>query len=209
MSDSPQQSQPQQGRGQRGGQQKRNDQQGGGTERPHVLDDETIIVETRPSWTVWFGQLVGAVLILLAGLLVGGQAGSGVVVVIPILLSLFIFGWIWYRRKRIRYVITDRRAMIVTGISSKKTTEIWLRDARSMQTGSTFFERLLGHGTIILSDSTLTRNSLNALGALPFLSALPIFNTGRGLTFAGISNPVRVANVIRKRQSALKSVRDD
>ncbi|ACV11731.1 hypothetical protein Huta_1556 [Halorhabdus utahensis DSM 12940] len=199
MSDSPQQSQ----------QRRDQQQQGDGADRAHVLDDETIIVETRPSWTVWFWQLVGAVLILLAGLLLGGEAGSGVVVVIPVLLSLFIFGWIWYRRKRIRYVVTDRRAMIVTGISSKKTTEIWLEDARSMQTGSSFFERLLGHGTIILSDSTLTRNSLNALGAVPFLSALPIFNAGRGLTFSGISDPVRVANVIRKRQSALKSASSD
>lgn len=170
-----------------------------------MLDDESILVETRPSWTVWVWQILGAVLLVLAGLAAGGQTGSQAVMVGTIVIALLIFAWIWYRRRRVRYVITDRRAMIVTGISAKKTTEIWLQDARSMQTGASFLERLLGHGTIILSEATLTRSSINVLGFLPILGTLPVFNAGRGLTLSGIKEPTRVANIIRKRQSDLKT----
>lgn len=172
--------------------------------RPHVLDDESILVETRPSWTVFVWQILTAILLVLAGIIASGQTGSQGVLVGTVVIALLMFAWIWYRRRRVRYVITDRRAMIVTGISAKKTNEIWLMDARSMQTGASLLERLLGHGTVILSEATLTRSSLNVLGAIPILGTLPIFNAGRGLTFGGIKEPTRVANIIRKRQSALK-----
>lgn len=195
----------QQSRGQQQRRQQGRGQQSGGTDRPHVLSGESILVETRPSWTVWVWQLLGAALLILAGLALGGESGSQVIPVVTILIALIIFASVWYQRRRIRYVVTDRRVMIVTGISAKKTTEIWVQDARSMQTGASFLERMLGHGTIILSESTLTRSSINALSFIPVLSALPIFNAGRGLTLSGIKDHTRVANIIRQRQSELKS----
>ena len=169
-----------------------------------MLDDESILVETRPSWSVWVWQILAAVGLLLVGLVAGGQTGSQFIPVVTIVVALGILAWIWYRRRRIRYVVTDRRAMIVTGISSKKTTEIWLADARSMQTGASLLERLLGHGTVILSEATLTRSSLNTLSVVPILGTLPIFNAGRGLSLSGVKDHRRVANIIRKRQSELK-----
>lgn len=163
-------------------------QSNNGNNRNHILNDEIILIETRPSWTVFVKSLTLAVLILLFGIISSGQGGSGAIIGITALISLMIFIYVWYRRKRIRYVITDRRAMIVVGITSKSTTELWLTKLTSMQTGSSFIERILGHGTIHLSNDTLSGSAFN-----PFAS--------NRMTLGGIKDPVRVANTIRESKS--------
>jgi len=83
-------------------------------------------MDTRPAWTVWMGQLVLAAFLVLGGLFLSqesGAAGLGLV-----FFALVIVGYVWYRRKRVRYVVTDRRVMILTGLSAKGSTETWMED---------------------------------------------------------------------------------
>jgi len=159
-------------------------------------------MDTRPAWTVWMGQLVLAAFLVLGGLFLSQESGAAGLVLV--FFALVIVGYVWYRRKRVRYVVTDRRVMILTGLSAKGSTETWMADIRGMQTGASLIERLLGHGTIIVSEQTLPRSSLNALAFIPLLSALPVFNAGKGLTLSGVSDYPQVANIIRRRQSDRK-----
>jgi hypothetical protein len=163
-----------------------------------LLPNEQIVVDERPAWTNWTLQLVLAGLLLLASLVSGSQEPA---LLIPGLFFAFlIVGYVWYRRRRIRYIVTDYRILVVTGITTQATNEAWLEDIKGMQTGASFFERLLGHGHITVSHEILPRNAgLPGLGlVLPFLQLTP------GLELGGVNDYQKIANLIRKRQAQRK-----
>jgi len=164
-----------------------------------LLPKEKVIVDERPAWTNWIGILVLAVLILVGALVTQEPVVMGAALVVDLLLV----GYVWYQRRRIRYLVTDRRILVVTGISAHATNEAWLEDVRGMQTGASFFERILGHGTITVSESILPRKaSLPGVGLLTGL--IPIALPGAGLTLGGVSDYDKIANLIRKRQAQRK-----
>jgi hypothetical protein len=69
-----------------------------------------------------------------------------------------------------------------------------------MQTGASFFERLLGHGHITVSHDILPRKAgLPGLGLL-----LPFLQPQTGLELGGVSDYQKIANLIRKRQAQRK-----
>jgi uncharacterized membrane protein len=151
-----------------------------------LLDGEEVILDARPAWSAYFKLLLLAGLFFVgSAIALDGSAGLGLGVVG----AGIIVGYVYYLRKRRRYVVTDRRIMILTGISSKATNEAWMVDIIGLQTGSTFLERLLGHGHV-----KATRQ---------------IGNTGYGffggLTFGGINNYEEVAQIIRKQQNQHKT----
>jgi len=58
--------------------------------------------------------------------------------------------------RRIKLTVTNRRVIYEKGILSKKYTEIWLDDIKTVRLEQTFFERLLGCGTVILDSAGST-----------------------------------------------------
>jgi len=157
-----------------------------------LLDGERLIVDARPAWSAWTVQLV----------VVGGLALFGLVALIVDSvvagISLFLFagvllGYVLYQRKRVRYLVTDRRIIVKTGISGQSTNEAWMRDVRGMQTGASFIERLLGHGHITVSTSILPQRSF-----------VPFGGQFAGMTLGGIGDYQEVANVIRQQQQDAK-----
>lgn len=171
-----------QGRGQQNSGQQRQTQRGS----VPLLDGEEVILDARPAWSAYFK------LLLLAGLFFVGSAialDGSAGLILGLVGAGIIVGYVYYLRKRRRYVVTDRRIMILTGISSKATNEAWMVDIIGLQTGSTFLERLLGHGHV-----KATRQ---------------IGNTGYGffggLTFGGIKNYEEVAQIIRQQQNQHKT----
>lgn len=164
-----------------------------------LLPDEKVVVDERPALTNWIGLLVLAGLLLVGALV----TQEPVAMVAALVVDLFLLAYVWYQRRRVRYLVTDRRILVVTGISAQATNEAWLEDVRGMQTGASFLERLLGHGTITVSESILPRKaSLPGAGLLTGL--LPIALPGAGLTLGGISEYDKIANLIRKRQAQRK-----
>ena len=160
-----------------------------------VFPGEEVIIDARPAWSAWAGQLLIAGLVVLFGLISGEQAALGITVVI----GLIILANVWYQRRKVRYVVTDQRILVLTGISSKKTNEAWLDDVKGMQTGASFIERFLGHGHITVSRDILPRGS-----ALPLSTFIPA--TGNGMTLGGIANYEQIASIIRERQAEQKGV---
>jgi len=150
-----------------------------------LLPNEEVLIDARPAWSAWTGTLVVAALILIASLFTGESAAVGLGVVI----SLALVGYVWYQRRKVRYLVTNARVMVVTGITSRKTNEAWLEDVKGMQTGASFIERLLGHGHILISREILPRGSF-LIGHL----------RGQGMKLGGIGNYEEVAQVVRQRQ---------
>jgi len=160
-----------------------------------LLPDEEVLIDARPAWTAWAGHLVLGGLILLAGLLANDQN----VLVVSILAAGALAGYVWYQRRKVRYVITDLRVMVLTGITSKKTNEAWMEDVKGMQTGASWVERLLGHGHITVSREILPRGSLLPQSAMVGIG-------GKGMTLGGITNYEQIANTIRQRQAEQKGL---
>lgn len=163
-----------------------------------LLPNEQIVVDERPAWTNWTLQLVLAGFLLLASLVSGSQEPA--LLVPGLVVTFLIVGYVWYRRRRIRYIVTDYRILVVTGITTQATNEAWLEDIKGMQTGASFFERLLGHGHITVSHDILPRKS-----ALPGLGLLlPFVRAHAGLELGGVKDHQKIANLIRKRQAQRK-----
>lgn len=165
-----------------------------------LLPNEQVIVDERPAWTNWTLQLILAFVVMLAALAAASLAEAGGLAVPGLFVALLIVGYVWYRRRRIRYIVTDYRILVVTGITTQATNEAWLEDIKGMQTGASFFERLLGHGHITVSHDILPRKS-----ALPGLGLLlPFAQPHTGLELGGVNDYQKVANLIRKRQAQRK-----
>lgn len=69
------------------------------------------------------------------------------VVGLPILLV-----W-WWRCKGTKLVLTDRRVILRQGILSRTTNEVYHRDVRNIQVHQTFFQRLMGVGSVAVSSA--------------------------------------------------------
>lgn len=147
------------------------------------MGDEEILIDARPAWSAYSIQLMLAGLIIIGGLVAGDEA-----ILAGLIFGGLIIGYVFYQRRKLRYVVTDRRMMKVIGISSKTTSEAWMVDIRGLQTGASLIERLLGHGHITVSADILSTG----------------FGRFRGMTFGGISNYEEVAHIIRERQNESK-----
>lgn len=169
-----------------GGQSSRNPT---GSGVPYLFEDEEVLIDARPAWTAWTLHLVIAALVAFGGLIADGSTTR----LAGFAIAGALVAYVWYQRRKVRYLVTDKRIVVATGISSLATNEAWMIDVRGMQTGASFVERLLGHGHITVSTSILPRSSL-----LPFGGAF------QGLTLGGIGNFEEVADVIRQRQSETK-----
>lgn len=156
---------------------------------PFLFDGEDVLIDARPAWTAWTVQLILAGIFALGGLV----ASETPTRLLAFIIAIALVGYVWYQRQKVRYLVTDRRILVVTGLSSQATNEVWMVDVRGMQTGSSLIERLLGHGHITVSSSILSRGSL-----------LSISGQLQGLTLGGIGNYQEVADVIRKRQADAK-----
>ena len=154
-----------------------------------LLPGEEVLIDARPAWSAWTGTLLLAGAITLFTLLSGESAA----IAMGLLVAFALVGYVWYQRRKVRYLVTDSRVMVVTGITSRQTNEAWLEDVNGMQTGASFLERLLGHGHIMVSREILPSGSF-------FFSQL----RGQGMKLGGISNYEQIAQVVRQRQSERK-----
>lgn len=100
--------------------------------------------------------------------------------VVTALLSLFLVGLViffiwWLRCKGTQLTITSERTRLRKGILSKSITEVWHQDVRNVQLNQTFFQRLLGVGSLGISSAG---------------------QSGLEISVAGIPDPERVKELI-------------
>lgn len=166
-----------------------------------LMEGEEVLVDARPAWSAYAGQLVFAGVVLIFGLLVSGNEFTGnAPLALALIMALAIVGGVFYQRRKVRYLVTDRRVVVMTGISSSSTNEAWMEDVRGMQTGASLLERFLGHGHVSISTSIIPRG-----GNIPLLSTLlDTLPIGSQMTLGGIPDYERVAQTIRRRQAERK-----
>ena len=70
-----------------------------------------------------------------------------------VVVGLIIFLIWWMRSKGTQLTVTTERTSLRRGILSKSITEVWHQDVRNVQLDQTFFQRLLGVGSLGISSS--------------------------------------------------------
>jgi uncharacterized membrane protein YdbT with pleckstrin-like domain len=148
-----------------------------------VAPGETVLLEGHPSWLSIVGFYVLGFLVSAA---VGGAVGAiasdvalGIAAGAAVLLVVLVVGFV--RRISTTYGITDERLTIKRGLLSRDTQEARLTRVQNVTTRQSFFQRLLGIGTVD-------------------------FDTAAGsdydFSFTGISDPARVVRIVDDAQEA-------
>lgn len=78
--------------------------------------------------------------------------------IVTAVLCLVVVGFViflvwWLRCKGTQLTITNDRTRLRKGILSKSITEVWHQDVRNVQLNQTFFQRLLGVGSLGISSA--------------------------------------------------------
>lgn len=129
----------------------------------NLVPGETVVYQTRLHWIVMFGHLVvGCLLLGLPGVLLLYYAlrqtgiesstlhimdGGGVALLIGAIVAI-LMGMV--RRNATEMAVTNRRVVIKTGLTSRKTIEMLLNKVESIEVNETTFGRLLGYGAIVV-----------------------------------------------------------
>lgn len=107
----------------------------------NLMEGESVLVNRRPGWSLWWKSIGLAVLVLLGG--VGGDAAAGGFVIAGLIAAYVVLS-----RMQSRYIITDERIKSKVGLISSKTREYRMADIQSISTTQGIIERLLSHGSI-------------------------------------------------------------
>lgn len=129
----------------------------------NLVPGETVIYETRLHWIVMLGHLLLGILLLgLPGALLLVYAmsqtaieptnlhimeGGGVALLaggIVVILAGIV------RRNTTEMAVTNRRVVIKTGLTSRKTIEMMLNKVESIEVTETASGRMLGYGSIVV-----------------------------------------------------------
>lgn len=127
-----------------------------------LLDGEQVLRNELPSKVNWWKALtLAAILVLLALLiLLDGDFGTAFVF---LLLAGLVGVYVRYARRRSRYIVTNHRVKKSVGLLRKTTGETLISDIRGLSTEQSFFERLVGTGSILI-DSGAAAGKLGIQG---------------------------------------------
>ena len=131
--------------------------------KSNLVPGESVIYETRLHWIVMLGHIILGIFILdLPGLFLLGYAMTYKEMEATNLhlmeaggVALLVFGSIVVlmgaiRRNATEMAVTNRRVVIKTGLTSRKTIEMLLNKVESIEVSETAFGRMLGYGTIVV-----------------------------------------------------------
>jgi len=128
----------------------------------NLVPGEVVIYQTRLHWIVMLGHIVICLLLGSLGVLLLYYAfsqtgiengslhimeGGGVALVVCGIVAI-LMGMV--RRNATEMAVTNRRVVIKTGLTSRKTIEMLLNKVESIEVSETAFGRMLGYGTIVV-----------------------------------------------------------
>jgi uncharacterized membrane protein YdbT with pleckstrin-like domain len=129
----------------------------------NLVPGETVIYETRLHWIVMLRHIiVGCLLLALPGVVLlvyalrqTGMDTTNIHVMEAAGVALLICGVVailagMVRRSATEMAVTNRRVVIKTGLTSRKTIEMLLNKVESIEVSETAFGRMLGFGTIVV-----------------------------------------------------------
>jgi uncharacterized membrane protein YdbT with pleckstrin-like domain len=135
----------------------------------NLVPGETLLYRTRHHWLVLLGPLFGGLLLLVpgvallveamatsnsAGLVVGNStispkmmAMTGAVLVVAAILT---FSYGVAKRNATEMAVTNRRVLIKTGMSSRRTLDLMLSRVESIGVEESAIGRMLGYGSVVV-----------------------------------------------------------
>lgn len=131
----------------------------------NLASGETLLYKTRHHWVVLLGPVFIAVLLLaLAVALLVGSLGNrtdsgtwttgteaatiaGVILVLAAM-ATFVYGIV--KRNATEMAVTNRRVLIKTGLTSRRTLDLMLARVESIAVEETAIGRMLGYGSLVV-----------------------------------------------------------
>lgn len=147
----------------------------------NLLQNEHVLENEQPHWVNWWKSIAIGALFALTTLSAAASGDFGSLMT-PLILTVGIFGYVYYSREQSQYIVTDQRVLKKLGLIRRSSGETRITDIRSLQTEQGLFERVTGTGSVQI-DST---------------------GAGGLLGINGIENHESLANTIRTQQQKLK-----
>ena len=135
----------------------------------NLVPGETLLYRTRHHWLVLMGPFFGGLLLLVpgialmveaiatrdsAGLVVGSATISPKVMVVSgvilVAAAIIIFSYGVAKRNATEMAVTNRRVLIKTGMTSRRTLDLMLSRVESIGVEETAAGRVLGYGSVVV-----------------------------------------------------------
>jgi uncharacterized membrane protein YdbT with pleckstrin-like domain len=120
-------------------------------------EGEEVVLDLHPHWKVLFLPFVELLALLaLAGFLLAqdfGSTASWVIVLVALLLVVALFVVPLLKWRTTHFVVTTERVVMRTGVLARHGRDIPLTRINDVSFSHTFFERLLGCGTLVVESA--------------------------------------------------------
>jgi len=120
-------------------------------------ENETVVLDLHPHWKLMFLPLVELLaLAALTGFLLAQDFGSTanyVIIGIAVLLLLVLFVVPLLKWRTTHFVVTSERVVMRSGVLARQGRDIPLARINDVSFQHTFFERLLGCGTLVVESA--------------------------------------------------------
>ena len=135
----------------------------------NLVPGETLLYRTRHHWLVLMGPFFGGLLLLVpgialmveaiatrdsAGLVVGSATISPKVMVVSgvvlVAAAIIVFSYGVAKRNATEMAVTNRRVLIKTGMTSRRTLDLMLSRVESIGVEETAAGRVLGYGSVVV-----------------------------------------------------------
>ncbi len=116
----------------------------------NLVPGETLLYRTRHHWLVLLGPAFGGLLLLAPGMALLGEAiatgdSAGLVAA-----AIITFSYGVVKRNATEMAVTNRRVLVKTGMTSRRTLDLMLSRVESIGVEETTAGRLLGYGSVIV-----------------------------------------------------------
>lgn len=134
--------------------------------------EETLLWKGSPSHWTNFGSYLFA-LILVAAIVAAYVfvAPPQPLILVALVFPLGLLAYRWLETRTHRYEVTNERIRVITGILSRRTTELELYRVRDYTLVEPFWLRLIGRGNLIIETADRTNPQI-VIRAVPGASAL-------------------------------------
>jgi uncharacterized membrane protein YdbT with pleckstrin-like domain len=120
-------------------------------------ENETVVLDLHPHWKLMFLPLVELLaLAALTGFLLAQDFGSTanyVIIGVAVLLLLVLFVVPLLKWRTTHFVVTSERVVMRSGVLARQGRDIPLARINDVSFQHTFFERLLGCGTLVVESA--------------------------------------------------------
>jgi hypothetical protein len=125
--------------------------------RRYLLPSERPVIQVRRHWAVLAGDTIQSLALLIAGIFVIRVAGDlGFLRMLAIYFTVFVvvrWGWIigdWYAE---RFIVTDKRVLLITGIVTRKVAIMPLIKVTDLTYNRSATGQMLGYGEFVVESA--------------------------------------------------------